>query len=394
MRIGVVTYWNSSDNYGQQLQCWAMQRILKRLGHNPFLIRYSRQWPWSFTSCFKWILSRKTISRIVRKSLKSHRENANQSSLKDKLYFYSYDILRDFETFRREHIVTSDRIWKSIDDLRKHPPLADCYLAGSDQVWHDSLMESDAEGMYLAFGDAEIRRVSYAASIGRDIPSLELDRFTELVKAFNHVSVRERDASKLCERIGIHAQVVLDPTFLITEHDIEQLRIKSREAYSQSYMFCYFLNVKEFQELHWSDVQSYLKNRKLGIDIVYSSGYEPAKRLVKDIEPSFPTVQEWVAKIANSTCVYTTSYHGLVFALLFHKPFVVLPLMSHPFANDRMMTLLDALGLSSRMLQFHSDFAQIMDSIIDWNSVDLRLDELRQDSISFLKTALESEGNT
>ena len=40
MRIGIVTFWQSGDNYGQQLQCWALQRYLKGIGHEPFLIRY------------------------------------------------------------------------------------------------------------------------------------------------------------------------------------------------------------------------------------------------------------------------------------------------------------------------------------------------------------------
>ena len=41
MKIGIVTFWESTDNYGQQLQCWALQQQLKKMGHTPYLIRYS-----------------------------------------------------------------------------------------------------------------------------------------------------------------------------------------------------------------------------------------------------------------------------------------------------------------------------------------------------------------
>ena len=40
MKIGIVTFWQSDDNYGQLLQCWALQQYLRNLGHDPFLIRY------------------------------------------------------------------------------------------------------------------------------------------------------------------------------------------------------------------------------------------------------------------------------------------------------------------------------------------------------------------
>ena len=40
MKIGVVTFWQSKDNYGQHLQSFALQTYLKKMGHEPFLIRY------------------------------------------------------------------------------------------------------------------------------------------------------------------------------------------------------------------------------------------------------------------------------------------------------------------------------------------------------------------
>lgn len=40
MKIGVITFSNSKDNYGQLLQCYALQVYLKKQGHDAFLIRY------------------------------------------------------------------------------------------------------------------------------------------------------------------------------------------------------------------------------------------------------------------------------------------------------------------------------------------------------------------
>ena len=39
MKIGIVTFWWTDDNYGQILQCYALQYFLKSIGHEPFLIK-------------------------------------------------------------------------------------------------------------------------------------------------------------------------------------------------------------------------------------------------------------------------------------------------------------------------------------------------------------------
>ena len=40
MQIGVLTLWQSKDNYGQMLQCYALQQYLREKGHEPYLISY------------------------------------------------------------------------------------------------------------------------------------------------------------------------------------------------------------------------------------------------------------------------------------------------------------------------------------------------------------------
>ena len=40
MRIGIVTMWNATDNYGGILQTYALQRYLRNLGHDAYDIRF------------------------------------------------------------------------------------------------------------------------------------------------------------------------------------------------------------------------------------------------------------------------------------------------------------------------------------------------------------------
>ena len=39
-RVAVITFFQSQDNYGQLLQCFALQKILQKLGTSPCVIRY------------------------------------------------------------------------------------------------------------------------------------------------------------------------------------------------------------------------------------------------------------------------------------------------------------------------------------------------------------------
>ena len=40
MKIGVLTFCSTEDNYGQVLQCYALQFYLNSMGHETYLIKY------------------------------------------------------------------------------------------------------------------------------------------------------------------------------------------------------------------------------------------------------------------------------------------------------------------------------------------------------------------
>ena len=85
------------------------------------------------------------------------------------------------------------------------------------------------------------------------------------------------------------------------------------------------------------------------------------------------SVPEWLAKIAASDFVFTNSFHGTVFAILFHRPFVSILLRGRMSGmNERALSLLKKLGLESRAV-YADDTAAIeaaLASPIDWEKVD------------------------
>ena len=80
--------------------------------------------------------------------------------------------------------------------------------------------------------------------------------------------------------------------------------------------------------------------------------------------------------------IVTTSFHGTVFSILFHKDFHCIP---HPQYHERTDSLLEMFGLENHKV---NELAAFHDIETDWETVDEILEYKRNISISFLKGAL------
>jgi exopolysaccharide biosynthesis predicted pyruvyltransferase EpsI len=144
------------------------------------------------------------------------------------------------------------------------------------------------------------------------------------------------------------------------------------------------------EELYWSEVSEYVKSEGLGIRAVSSSGYYPAMNLIPEVDNEQLTIPEWISAIRNSNGVLTTSFHGTVFSILFHKPFVVIPLQNeYSSGNSRLTSFLGDLGLSDRILTNGNSVESIFNTAIDWEKVDSLVESKRQESAQFLFDALK-----
>ena len=185
MKIGIITFWQSNDNYGQVLQCFALQQLLIKLGHKPFLIKYAplqkiirmsiAEKMWKIVQIYPIFLK-------LRKMQKA--KQAKAFSLKNSQ--------RRFDEFRDNHIKTKGVIYQGLSDIQNNPPDSDCYLCGSDQIWGYLLDNDENQAFYLNFGKADVKRIAYAASFGRDVYPMELNgKLHDMLVKFNAVSVRE-----------------------------------------------------------------------------------------------------------------------------------------------------------------------------------------------------------
>ena len=350
MKIGIVTL-PLHFNYGGILQAYALQEVLKELGHTSFILKPSIK---SIKTYIKAILyNRSDISQFVNKYIKF--DNLNEPFRLSELHLKKYDAL----------IVGSDQVWR--------------FWPGTEAE-----REVNISRYFLnTIGNGKIRKIAYAASFGIDYLDLtesENNLIKKLVKNFAAVSVREQSGLPLCFKYleREDACLVLDPTMLLTENNYSNLIKKSPFKSTNKHCFVYLLDYEDIK--NQKTVKALLPTNS---EVLYAKvERNPLKRYLK----SDLTIQDWLSSIYNSDIIITDSFHGCVFSILFHKDFYV---MKNDFGgNTRINSLLSLFGLENRLIKKGSISEA---NPIDWTFVEEKLQLMRNFSLDYLNKALSND---
>ena len=380
MKIGIMTYWNVGNNYGTVLQCWALQRFLKKNGHTPFLIRYQY-------NAGKNLLRSLCKMMNPRKAWNVLRNKIFSVFFEDKKF--AAEQKEVFQDFLANELEVSKLQYGSYAELKNNPPAADAYIAGSDQIWNFyqnklHVVRDHINAFFLNFGNDKTRRISYAASFGGDSFKQEYSsEITSLLAQFTAVSVREKRGTDICSQYGrTDAAHVLDPTLLLTADDYREFyRSKSVGLPAKKYAFVYLLENESTVSL--DEIAAWAKKNDL--EIVYIPGQGCRKNT--PVAKSALSVHEWLALLDNAQCVITNSFHCCVFSIIFQKSFAF-NRQTGKFAsqNVRIDNLLSMFGIPERDFDKIGDPASVS---IDYNKAgDLLQDYLTQ-SQNFLNSSLK-----
>lgn len=209
--------------------------------------------------------------------------------------------IRDFS----ERYISYYRV--SPPDLSRQIKQYDYCVVGSDQVWNPHF--GNYHQFFLGFAP-EKKRLSYAASISTmDIPAEEHDFFVQGLKGMKALSVREQAGADLIEQLtGRKAEVHLDPTLLLTADEWRSVSRKPTWYHGGEYLLTYFLGRRPAQ------IDAIAE--ELGLTVV--------NLLDEAVYEHYVTgVDEFLWAIDHASLVYTDSFHGSVFSILFQTPFVV-----------------------------------------------------------------------
>lgn len=374
MRIAIITL-PLLGNYGGILQNYALQTVLKRMGHTVETIRL----PWELRQPY-WRQPFSYGKRFMDKYIWNRR---NTPIFFEVWYNRTLPILlENMWQFIDKHITTCEKD----DFLDIHEGDYDAFVVGSDQIWRPCYSYKEISNAYLSFAKdwKDVKRIAYAASFGTETweyTALQTKKCIELLRLFDGVSVREESAVSICrEYLQCEAEHVLDPTMLLDVNAYIRLFVDKLSERPRGQLLTYILD------------ESYDKSKfiKLISEKYHYKRYQANSRFEDFAAPLEeriqPSVEQWLKDFYDAKFVVTDSFHATVFSILFGKPFVVL---GNPKRGlSRIFSLLKMFGLENHMLLSLSCFDYECDYTINSQKIDSLLKSLSEKSINFLKRNL------
>lgn len=303
---------------------------------------------------------------------------------------YKRDKQRNFDAFRKTNFQFSDYYYSSLKDIQENYPQADAYITGSDQVWAHLLDTEYNTIFFLNFGNKRIKRIAYAPSFGMDsYPEPLMPTLKKALSRFDALSAREISGIKICKDAGYEATHVLDPTMLLPTREYQILI--SQNKVNTPYIYIYSVNINDSKQLQWEDLQRFASLHQLKTIVTTASGYFPAAEIFSGAEYDYSSIPQWLSNIKNAELVITTSFHGVVFSILFHTNFVYFPIEGKfSRGNGRVISLLEMVGLLDRIYSPNVSFDDFYQTNIDWTLVENIIGAEREKSLDFLKRCLNS----
>lgn len=347
MKIGILTYIKS-HNYGALLQAIALREVLTSIGHEVTFIDY---FPEYHQKMYK-------IPGVPKKMLFKHPRNYIHLLLNN---ICQRIRKRNFCKFQHKYINSN------LSFLHNH---YDVVIYGSDQIWRKQPFINSYNPIYFGKNDIDTNKhISYAASADQ-APSTVEDKkfFSELLSHLDKISVREQWLADAVEGMGYHADVVLDPTLLLNASDWERI-IEIPKYKGKKYVLFYDLLPNSFEK---QEVVKFAQSKKLELITIVGTAFFTKDRHLKTMVGP----EHFLSLIKNAEFVLTSSFHGLVFSLIFHVP--VFAAFSRN--SQRAQALLEAIGYRQLLLEPLS----MIPASATLGNIDAALDKLKLKSLEYL----------
>lgn len=277
--VGIIGFW-SANNYGSVITYYALKKVVEHMGYSVGMIEL----PLEFNDTLGDMMSRRFIDK---------------------------------------HYYTTGRLSKNL--YRQLNEKFSTFLIGSDQVWNPVYVNSYGYYMFMDFVADNRKKIAYAASIGKeqfDLPFQKRQEVAYYLNKFHAVSVREDKAVDTCKEYlnYDYAVHVLDPVWLCSNEDYDEIIKDASFKEDGDFVFSYILDPT-------ADKKEALEYavRKLGLK---HYNIADVRRKVKEgdivIDNTIPeaSMEDWLYCLKKCKFVVTDSHHGIVFALIFNKPFI------------------------------------------------------------------------
>lgn len=357
-KIGIITI-NDFNNYGNRVQCYAVQEKLKELN---FIVE-------NIYNVNKKKMFISNIKRKIKKLL-----NYNNARELDKRSERFKEFNKNIK-FSNRKIING----KTNKNLNKE---YNFFVVGSDQVWNPNFnTTSDAD--FLTFA-SDNKKIALSASFGiSELPKNVVKDYKEKLNKFKKISVREEAGKKIIEQITdrTDVEVLIDPTMLLDEREWAKVSKRPEQLdriKKDKYILNYFLG--ELSEKRKKEIERIAKENNCHIINILDKN-----------DPFYITgPSEFLYLEKNAFLICTDSFHSSVFAILFNRPFVVFNREdNHVNMNSRIDTLLSKFKLENRKYNGKEITKENLKH--DYTEAYKILEKERKKSEEFLKKAFDIE---
>lgn len=373
-KIGILTI-NDYSNYGNRLQNYAVQEVLKELDTDP-------------TTVVNLTKTAKTFEQKTETSASEQKFSADQAykTFKRKLYNGTHkkkiaelkeEKVKRFKAFTDTYISETDYSIKDGEVPADLNDQFDLFVTGSDQVWNPTFKHF-SEIDFLTFASND-KRIAFSPSIGiSEIPEPFVEDFTKWLNGMASLSVREEAGAEIISELtGREAEVLLDPTMLLDRQHWLDLARPFKNKPSKPYLCTYFLGDTYLEQK--KEIEQMAK--KYNLELINLGNQYDLRQYEAD--PA-----EFLDFIASSELFLTDSFHGTIFSILFEKPFVVFNRTGRLMSmNSRIDTILKKFKFEERKWEDMKNNANYL--AIEFDHVDAILQKERQKAEDYLKQAIK-----
>ena len=321
-QVGIITI--QSDNFGNRLQNYAVQTVLEKQGFSA----------WTFPREYYYNKKHKKkilIATLLAPTYIGLKLGMFSKSICKKIAGAShiYKMNQFTKDFIKISNVYGERISASeVDEY-------DYFLAGSDQLWNPKFpMVTGVD--FLAFSRKE-KNISFSASLGVEELSEDVkEKYKAYLKSFKAVSVREKKAQELLQPLtDVNVHVHIDPTMMLTADEWE--KIEHKVNVPSKYIVVYLLDYSSRADVIAALKKSYQEDLP---EIIWILDKENPKSY-------WYGPQEFLYVIHHADAVFTDSFHGSVFSILFHRSLCIFLRRHKGYSmNSRITTLIEKMGIS------------------------------------------------
>lgn len=378
-KVGIITMYYNSKNYGGALQAYALQKAVAQMGYSCEQIAFKREGKKDFK---QRIQNRLEVSskREVLGWIIARVYNLYTSKLAKKIYEVQYRDKMQLRNQRFEKFceaIPHSKTYTS-ETIKESTSQYDVFICGSDQVWKPGVMCSE---YLLEFVPREKVKFSYAASISRNnLSQSEKEQLIGGISQLDGISVREKQTVQLLNLYTDQkVEWVLDPTMLLTKQEWEQ--VCAPPLVEGKYIFCYLLGA-DYKQRKFIKKLAKMKQMQL-VTIPYASlKYNFMDHNFGDIHICEAGPHDFLSLIKNAALVITDSFHAAVFSNIFQRDFYVLERTEETSMNSRIISLLNVLGKEERFVK--EDLNKMLDDQPIYYKRNIKYEEMQEKSKAYL----------